>query len=71
MAIARAVLAQPRIILADEPTGNLDSKSGTEIMQLFSRINKENGITILMVTHSAECAAYADRIITLSDGKPA
>ena len=68
-AIARAVIYEPKILLADEPTGNLDSKSGTEIMELFSRINKEKGITILMVTHSAECAAYSDRIITLSDGK--
>ena len=68
-AIARAVIYEPKILLADEPTGNLDSKSGTEIMELFSRINKEKGITILMVTHSAECAVYSDRIITLSDGK--
>ncbi|WP_295069318.1 ABC transporter ATP-binding protein [Ruminococcus sp.] len=68
-AIARAVIYEPKILLADEPTGNLDSKSGTEIMELFSRINKEKEITILMVTHSAECAAYSDRIITLSDGK--
>ena len=68
-AIARAVIYEPKILLADEPTGNLDSKSGTEIMELFSRINKEKGVTILMVTHSAECAAYSDRIITLSDGK--
>lgn len=68
-AIARTVLSEPEIILADEPTGNLDSNTGREIMELFSRINKEKGITVLMVTHSDECAAYADRIITLSDGK--
>lgn len=68
-AIARTVLAEPEIILADEPTGNLDSNSGREIMELFSRIHKEKGITILMVTHSMECAAYADRIITLQDGE--
>lgn len=68
-AIARAVIYEPRILLADEPTGNLDSKSGSEIMELFSRINKDKGITILMVTHSAECAAYSDRVITLSDGQ--
>lgn len=67
-AIARAVIYEPHILLADEPTGNLDSKSGSEIMELFSRINKEKGITILMVTHSAECAAYSDRVITLFDG---
>lgn len=68
-AIARAVIYEPRILLADEPTGNLDSKSGEEIMELFGRINKEKDITILMVTHSAECAAYSDRVITLSDGR--
>lgn len=68
-AIARAVIYEPHILLADEPTGSLDSKSGSEIMSLFSRINKDKGITILMVTHSAECAAYSDRVITLSDGQ--
>lgn len=68
-AVARAVIYEPKILLADEPTGNLDSKSGSEIMKLFSRINKEKGITILMVTHSAEGAAYSDRVVTLSDGK--
>lgn len=68
-AVARTVLSQPEMILADEPTGNLDSKSGREIMELFSKINKEQGITILMVTHSMECAEYADKIITLQDGK--
>lgn len=68
-AVARTVLSQPEMILADEPTGNLDSKSGREIMELFSKINKEQGITILMVTHSMECAEYADKIIILQDGK--
>ena len=68
-AIARAILAEPEIILADEPTGNLDSKNGKEIMELFKRINKEKGITMLMVTHSEECASYADRQIILSDGR--
>ncbi|MBQ8613743.1 MAG: ABC transporter ATP-binding protein [Ruminiclostridium sp.] len=68
-AIARAVIYEPGILLADEPTGNLDSKSGDDIMELFRKINKEKGITILMVTHSDKCAAYADRIITLSDGR--
>lgn len=68
-AVARAVIYEPKILLADEPTGNLDSSSGREIMELFSRINKENGITILMVTHSQECADCSDRVITLSDGK--
>lgn len=67
-AVARAVIYEPDILLADEPTGNLDSKSGSEIMTLFSEINERKNMTILMVTHSDECASYADRIITLSDG---
>lgn len=68
-AIARSVIYEPEILLADEPTGNLDSKSGKEIMELFSKLGREKGITILMVTHSEESASYADRIITLSDGQ--
>lgn len=68
-AIARSVIYEPEILLADEPTGNLDSKSGNEIMELFSKLGREKGITILMVTHSEESASYADRIITLSDGQ--
>jgi putative ABC transport system ATP-binding protein len=66
--IARSVIASPDIILADEPTGNLDSKSGTEIMDLFKRINEEKKITILQVTHSNEAAGYGRRIIRLKDG---
>lgn len=68
-AIARAVITEPKIILADEPTGNLDSKTGKEIMELFSRINKEKNITVIMITHSMECASFADKIIQLSDGR--
>ena len=68
-AIARAVIYEPQILLADEPTGNLDSKNGTEIMELFRRINHDNGITILMVTHSQDCAAFSDKVITLCDGR--
>lgn len=68
-AIARAVLGEPEIILADEPTGNLDSKSGREIMELFKRLNVEKGATILQVTHSAECASYSTRRVILRDGK--
>lgn len=67
VAIARAVLGEPEIILADEPTGNLDAASGTEIMQLFKRLNQEKGVTILQVTHSAECASYSSRIVTLKN----
>ena len=65
--IARAVLSEPKILLADEPTGNLDKNSGAEIMKLFKRLNEEKGITILQVTHSDECAAYGDRIVKLCD----
>lgn len=69
VAIARAVLGNPQIILADEPTGNLDAQSSREIMELFSKLNKEKGLTILQVTHSEKCAAYGTRIIRLEDGK--
>lgn len=69
VAIARAVLASPEMILADEPTGNLDSNAGTGIMELFSRINKEKGITILQVTHSEKCAAYGSRIVRIENGR--
>ena len=69
VSIARAIILSPKIILADEPIGNLDSKSGTEVMELFRKINKEEGITILQVTHSEESAEYGDRIINLRDGK--
>lgn len=69
VAIARALINQPEIILADEPIGNLDSKTGTEIMQLFSRINREKGKTIVQVTHSKESAEYGDRIINVKDGR--
>ena len=69
MAVARAVLGNPKIILADEPTGNLDSKSSKEIMELFSRLNKEKGLTFLQVTHSEKCAEYGTRTIILENGK--
>ena len=68
-AVARAVIASPQLILADEATGNLDSVSGEEIMKLFARINKEKNITILQVTHSEECAAYGTRTVRLANGK--
>lgn len=67
-AIARAVVSRPELILADEPTGNLDSKNGAEVMDLLSELNRE-GTTIVMVTHSKHDAAYTDRIINLFDGK--
>ena len=68
VAIARAVLARPKIILADEPTGNLDSKNGKEVMRLLSELHQE-GTTIVMVTHSQHDASYADRIVRLYDGQ--
>jgi putative ABC transport system ATP-binding protein len=69
VAIARALLNDPAIILADEPTGNLDSRQSVEIWKLLQRIAREQGRTILMVTHEAEGAAYADRVIVLRDGR--
>ncbi len=68
VAIARAVVANPKLILADEPTGNLDSRNGSEVMSLLTELNKE-GTTIVMVTHSQHDAGYAGRIINLFDGK--
>src|SRR5437867_1068767 len=67
VAVARAVIAKPRLILADEPTGNLHSSQGKEIMELFKRLNEE-GTTIVQVTHSEANAAYSDRIVNLFDG---
>ena len=68
VAIARAVVANPKLILADEPTGNLDSKNGKEVMELLNELNKE-GTTIVMVTHSQHDAGFAGRIINLFDGQ--
>ena len=69
VAIARALLGTPKVILADEPTGNLDSKSTTEIMELFKRLNVEKGMTILQVTHSDDTAKYGTRTVRIDSGK--
>ena len=69
VAIARAIVGQPRILLADEPTGNLDSKSSHEIMSLFQRLNERSGITVVVVTHDSDVAAWAGRTIVLADGR--
>ncbi len=68
VAIARAIVTDPLILLADEPTGNLDTARSHEIMQLLNRLNEENGITVVMVTHEMEMAAYAHRAIRFIDG---
>lgn len=68
VAIARALIGKPEILFADEPTGNLDSKTGAEIMNLLSDINKDSGQTIIMVTHSPEAAKSSSRIIAVQDG---
>ena len=68
VAIARAMVGKPKLLLADEPTGALDTASGKQIMELFRELNKE-GVTIVMITHEAEIAAYADRILYIRDGE--
>ncbi|WP_454849390.1 ABC transporter ATP-binding protein [Rhizobium binxianense] len=69
VAIARAIVTEPALLLADEPTGNLDTKTSMEIMDLMTRLNREQGITIVMVTHEPDIAAYARRLLRFVDGK--
>lgn len=71
VAIARAIASDPAVLLADEPTGNLDSQRSREIMELLLKLNQDHGITIVMVTHEADMAAYADRAVHFFDGKVA
>jgi putative ABC transport system ATP-binding protein len=69
VAIARAIVTEPDVLFADEPTGNLDTARSKEIMELLTVFNREQGITIVMVTHEADMAAYAKRIVRFVDGQ--
>jgi len=69
VAIARALVNDPPIIMADEPTGNLDSKAGDEVMEVLHRLHRERGITVVMVTHDEEIGTQAERIVRLRDGR--
>jgi putative ABC transport system ATP-binding protein len=69
VAIARALVNNPSLILADEPTGNLDTKTGDMVLQTFERLNREEGHTIILITHEREVAEHADRILFIRDGE--
>jgi putative ABC transport system ATP-binding protein len=69
VAIARAIVTRPELLLADEPTGNLDSEKSRDVMQLLARLNREQDVAIVLVTHEAEMAAYADRVLRFHDGR--
>jgi putative ABC transport system ATP-binding protein len=69
VAVARALVNDPALILADEPTGNLDSRTSIEVMEIFQRLNRERGITLVLVTHEADIAQYAQRVVVFKDGK--
>ena len=69
VAVARALANEPALLLADEPTGNLDSKTGGQVLALVTGLVKERGITVVMATHSAEAAAHASRVLRLRDGR--
>jgi len=69
VAIARGLINQPSLLLADEPTGNLDSRTSVEVMGIFQRLNAERGITVLLITHEADIAEYASRVVSFRDGR--
>jgi putative ABC transport system ATP-binding protein len=69
VAIARALVNEPELLLADEPTGNLDSRTSLEIMEVLQRLNRERGITIVLITHERDIAEYAQRVIAFRDGR--
>ena len=69
VAVARALVNDPALILADEPTGNLDSRTSVEVMEIFQRLNRERGITLVLVTHEPDIAGYADRVVVFKDGR--
>ena len=69
IAIARAISHRPELILADEPTGNLDSANSERILQLFREVHQQSGVTVVMITHSPSAAQWADRIVRMTDGK--
>ncbi len=69
VAVARSLVNNPALILADEPTGNLDSRTSVEVMEIFQRLNRERGITLVLVTHEADIAQYAQRVVVFKDGK--
>jgi putative ABC transport system ATP-binding protein len=69
VAIARALINQPSILLADEPTGNLDTRTSIEVMEIFQKLNRERGITVLLITHEMDIAEYGTRIVTFRDGQ--
>jgi len=69
VAIARSLVNDPELVLADEPTGNLDSRTSIEIMEVLQRLNRERGITIILITHEADIAEYAERVVRMRDGR--